>query len=610
MKKVLLLLGVAALALVALLAVGDRGARAQPSPDLIQHYKCYQARHAKRSPRFQTATVFLSDQFEHNKQTRVISLGLYCSNGSQSVNDGVSVGGGGGETDDLTCYTIRDAPRQTPFRAQNISVRDKLTNWGDQVLTVSKAESLCVPASKNSTLRRFGEGFKCYIARTAKRQPRFQQVGVSISDQFGEKDARVIRPVAYCSFVEKKLEALNDDILEAPEIHKGLLKGGGSFEDHISTTLATVGLNDPIISCKVDYTHSVWYRWTYSGNKSLILTTEGSTYDTVLAVFEDNDPTDGIDLKEVACNNNTEKPCRLLLRGVTAGEPCCEAVQGTAGHGCASPQPNPWSTLQFNAFANHDYYILVGSSEGRGGKLKLFIDDKVEAQDNCQVGANIPFLDTLYYEYDTLDVHRSTLNATETFFEAGCNYDPLLSACLTPGDDYSNSVWFRYASPDEFQKIEFDASESDYDTIVAVTSQGGGNVQACGFGSTQLTLSPNTTYYILVGDVSEDRLGGKLKMTVTHRGALPANPAGRSSAAGVGQQGVPDSITCYEVRQARHRAETEEVRDQFSEQQLDEGGWLLSIGTVKRFCVPSNKTTCTNFGSPTGAVEPAQLCEG
>jgi hypothetical protein len=622
-KKLLIIVALGVVGLVSLFVIRGNDAEAGRF-DLLEHYKCYQARHAKRSPRFVPTTIFLSDQFEHNKETRVTSLSMFCALADQQIQyDGVSVAS---DQTDLTCYTIKDAPRQPRFVRQDIAVRDKLTDWTDQVLTSSKAESFCTPAQKlgkggGSTAGApiFEQGYKCYSARTAKRQPRFQQLTVGISDLFGEKEARVLRPTAYCSLVEKKLAAFNDDIDNANDDVAGGLNNYGYFEDHISTTLATLQNNsefrDPIISCKVDYSHSVWYRWQKGDNLSLIINTEGSTYDTVVAVFEDNDPSDDVDLKEVACNDDTEKECNVIFFGVEdAGQPCC--LSGTAGGRCEELEPNPWSTVQFNAFEDEVYYILVGSSEGRGGKLKFFVEAKEDAADACQnkIGIN-----TLYYQYDFTELHYSTLNATEIFNSGNkCGGDdPSLSCTSGGGNNYSNSVYFTYLSANEFQKIEFNASDSDYETVVAILDESF-DVLACGLGSAQYTMEPNTKYQVMVGDVSDDRLGGKLKMTVTHLGGLPPNPDGVS--AGVGQQGVPDSLTCYDVRQARHRAENRKVEDQFSFLQLrlptidgqsagNGENWLLSIGSVKRFCVPSNKITCTgNSNNHAGDVDAAELC--
>ena len=55
----------------------------------------------------------------------------------------------------------------------------------------------------------------------------------------------------------------------------------------VDTTCATTAPNDPIVSCGGFATHSnsVWYRLTPGENMSINITTNGSEYDTVLAVF-------------------------------------------------------------------------------------------------------------------------------------------------------------------------------------------------------------------------------------------------------------------------------------------------------------------------------------
>ncbi len=559
--------------------------------ELMSHYKCYQARHAKRTPRFQPETVFLTDQFRDNVETSVLKLNSFCSRATQNP---IGTGTAAGYANDLTCYSIRDKPRQDRFTPRNVQVSDKLA--GEQVLTVSKTQSLCVPALKQpidiSLLDR--DGFLCYQAKTAKGEPRFQQRSISLDDQFDDKDVRVIRPVAFCTQTEKKVEAPNDDIGESTHVPE-LPLVVGDHVDHTSTVHATSANDDPIITCKTDYTNSVWYHWYAGTNRSIVLRTTGTTYDTVVAVFTGSRG----NLQEVGCNDDVDT-CNTLLAGQFAGNclcadgsaagvDCCQGVSGEgglAGHPCEFPTT---SLLQFNARANTDYYILVGSSDGHGGKLKFNVSFKSDAPDACSTSAS-PIGALTFVGQSFLGSHGSTMNAGPN--AAGtptCPADPPTVCNETP----EHTVWSNYTVPSsQTQEVTFDASTSSYDTLVAVFDAFGTLVACHNDSVTASPLLPGQTYRIMVGDVDPDQEGGKLKLWLTLKGIIDAGEIG-----GVQPAAVPfDSLTCYQVRQARHRTETERALDQFSARQLpftkDPGFWTLTVGGVDSACVPSSKVPC------------------
>jgi hypothetical protein len=644
-KLVILIIGVLAACIAVVAVMGTRSVDA--GGPRIDTYKCYKARHAKRTPRFQSERVFLTDQFRDNIEVSVLKLNTHCAAADQELYyDGTAAGFGPG----LDCYTIRDAPRQERFTSQNIEVRDKLTNWGEQVLTVSKLSSLCTESFKDQKFKGPLEGssFVCYQAKTAKGQPRFQQRDMTIDDQFGgTKEVRVIRPVAYCSGSEKKSAAQNDDFEDA-QYYDYYELYDGRLEDHTSTVHATLENNDPIISCKTDYSHSVWYEWFAGYNSSIIVNTYGTTYDTVAAVFtgekgdlDELDCNDDVDLCNqtillgqaasgecrsfcidgaqgaqaagCVCQVGSETAGGCCLTGSTAGASCCPimAVNGTAGQNpeCTAP----WSQVQFDAWAGQSYYILVASSEDRGGKLKLELSEKSDAQsaDSCTSPA---FLSPLNFIGDQNLYHISTMNAS--FFDdsgvsaAGgvCDsVDPNVSCAGT----YGASVWFTY-TPESHQLVTFDALDSSYPNFIAVydNSNGSGEV-GCSLNDTlQVQLKEGHKYLILVGSTDEDNgyQGGKLKLSYLLKDQLGGDIFG--TGAGVTDQGIPDSITCYQVRQARHSNETENIWDQFSLRQQDYS-WTLIIGGVDTVCVPSNKETCTryDYDFPWLTGEAAELCQ-
>jgi hypothetical protein len=178
-----------------------------------------------------------------------------------------------------------------------------------------------------------------------------------------------------------------------------------------------------------------------------------------------------------------------------------------------------------------------------------------------------------------------------------CPADPPTVCSETP----EHTVWFNYRVPTgQHQRLNIDASTSSYDTLVAVFNAFGGLV-VCGNGSvTASSLLSGQTYRIMVGDVDEDQEGGKLKLWLTLEDAIQS----------AGVQAAPasfDSLTCYQIRQARHRTETEYALDQFSARQLPftkgPGFWTLTVGGVDSLCVPSSKNPCRSGSED--AVEPA-----
>ncbi|HYI23489.1 MAG TPA: hypothetical protein VEX62_12750 [Candidatus Limnocylindrales bacterium] len=70
---------------------------------------------------------------------------------------------------------------------------------------------------------------------------------------------------------------------------------------HQETFTATLQANEPVPSCGWDVGRTVWYRFTPNSSRTLVARTVGSTFDTVLAVYEG---TSLEDLAELACNDD------------------------------------------------------------------------------------------------------------------------------------------------------------------------------------------------------------------------------------------------------------------------------------------------------------------
>ena len=110
------------------------------------------------------------------------------------------------------------------------------------------------------------------------------------------------------------------------------------YSDAVFTKAATLAPNDPPISCKSLYGHSVWYQYTPTANEIVTVDTLGSDYDTVLAVF--SGPKADLAGNEIACNDDILFPNNIQ------------------------------SEVVVNLAAGTTYHFLVGSwSDSGGGKL-------------------------------------------------------------------------------------------------------------------------------------------------------------------------------------------------------------------------------------------------
>ncbi len=117
------------------------------------------------------------------------------------------------------------------------------------------------------------------------------------------------------------------------------------FAHSVATTGAASAADDPAPSCVAGLgglaesgrARSVWYRFTAAANGTVNLDTQGSNYDTILAVFTGSPG----NFSEVACNDDVDP--------------------GVIRH----------SQLSFNAVANTAYSVLVSAFEGDGGNLTL-----------------------------------------------------------------------------------------------------------------------------------------------------------------------------------------------------------------------------------------------
>jgi hypothetical protein len=83
--------------------------------------------------------------------------------------------------------------------------------FGEQALTALRAETLCVPAMKNTVPSDLGiDHFKCYRVRGRG----FTSRTVTVADQFETQSATVLKPYSLCNPVDK-----NGEGIRFPENH-------------------------------------------------------------------------------------------------------------------------------------------------------------------------------------------------------------------------------------------------------------------------------------------------------------------------------------------------------------------------------------------------------
>jgi len=233
------------------------------------------------------------------------------------------------------------------------------------------------------------------------------------------------------------------------------------FSANQSTLGNFTSANDPIPSCAAGFTNGVWYSYTPASSGLLSVDTEGSDFNTLLAVY--SGPCNA--LEEIGCNDDV--PSGLTSRvncGVESGQ---------------------------------TYFILAGGSGGEAGQLQLNADlvllrmsGENDICSNAVVIASTPFL----------DLRDTTVAST-----AG---DPNVS-CVT---DLGNGVWYEF-TPESDGAILIDTDGSSFDTGIAVFSGDCGNLNEVSCDddagdklTSQIiyTVDSGTTYYILAGGFKGD----------------------------------------------------------------------------------------------------------
>jgi hypothetical protein len=163
------------------------------------HYKCYKTRQV--GGLFGSRDVTLEDQFTATT-SRVHKPRRLC-NPVDKDGEGID-----DPTAHLMCYKLQE-PRGAK---QDVVVENQ---FGVQALTVTRPDSLCIPAEKDGVPSELQiDHFKCYKVRRAKGAAKFASPEVVLEDQFETKDTLVVRPRFLCNPVDKNGEGILD-----PESH-------------------------------------------------------------------------------------------------------------------------------------------------------------------------------------------------------------------------------------------------------------------------------------------------------------------------------------------------------------------------------------------------------
>lgn len=202
--------GLSWLLALAALGAGASSSAAQPCPDpacglTVDHFKCYQARITRTTPKFVPRTVNLADQFE-TVDTLVRKPATLCNPVSKNAEPVID------STAHLTCYATKDV-RTARFAKRDVIVTNQ---FGEQRLTVQKPYQLCVPTEKGIVPAPPGpsalgvDHFRCYKAKPAKGSPRVDGVPVTLADQFETRPVVVKPCLRFCAPVSKNGEPILD----------------------------------------------------------------------------------------------------------------------------------------------------------------------------------------------------------------------------------------------------------------------------------------------------------------------------------------------------------------------------------------------------------------
>ncbi|MEO8609209.1 MAG: choice-of-anchor Q domain-containing protein [Chloroflexota bacterium] len=254
-------------------------------------------------------------------------------------------------------------------------------------------------------------------------------------------------------------------------------------------TLSATAANDPLTSCGFSVGHTVWYKYTAANSNPVRFQTDGSDFNTVLAVFTLNSSTNTL-----------------------------QQVSGL----CSRMDDEPGSRLTLNPTANTIYYVMIGGHLNTSGSYVFSANaptnDDIDDTINIGTIADLPFR-TFSLNAGGVPISNTNVTAASQLIS-----DPLTSCATTVG----RSVWYTYTAADA-TRLRLQTTGTSFDTVIAIyTGSLGENGKvdrtslqevACNNDDTSTTTSdmgftpvPGTTYYIEVAGNSD--AGGSLLFEV------------------------------------------------------------------------------------------------
>ncbi len=218
--------------------------------------------------------------------------------------------------------------------------------------------------------------------------------------------------------------------------------------------------NEPTPSCSLDVSHTVWYRYIATANSTVRFQTDGSDFNTVLAVYTGTPGS----FTEVACDNDSGESTR--------------------------------SRVDLTMTSGTTYYFMIGGTLNGGGNLVFgALPPTNDDFDDAITIGSIPFTDS-----------QNTTAASAPFD------DPAPSCGVAIG----RTVWYEW-TPTTNQAVRMRTTGSNFDTHISVWTgtRGALNQVACNDNAPNSALSSllfqpvaGQTYYIMVGGTTDS--GGQL----------------------------------------------------------------------------------------------------
>ena len=285
---------------------------------------------------------------------------------------------------------------------------------------------------------------------------------------------RLISGLFFCLFIPVGLAAPPNDNLNAaltiktlPYTHQQDTVDASNEADEVTPRCSTVAEN------------SVWYQYTPTSNQDVVVDTLGSSYDTVLSVWQgENHP-----LTQLGCNDESSNM--------------------------------PQSQVRVHLEKNITYYLNVSGYVGDTGILILNAKSVSKlTNDNLAKAIKVVPDTDLFYSH------------TQSVEGAGIESGEALASCAQR--EVSGTVWYKYTphTQQPTQQVVFNTIGSDYNTVLSVWSSNNNSLTeiACNddnaMSQSQLAveLEPQKDYYISVATAqgsTTSKSTGLLKFNMT-----------------------------------------------------------------------------------------------